>query len=126
MSDFDKEDIEWINKHMEEQFPRFQYSYFPHGKDGEQLVVRGSDFAQFKLDVESVKQHFTAVLNSPIVAARTTAPTAVPAASQVCPVCGSPTVFTETKTGKKLEKCSTSGWDSINKVATGCSYVRWL
>ncbi len=25
-----------------------------------------------------------------------------------------------------MKKCSTSGWDSANRVATGCTYVEWL
>jgi ssDNA-binding Zn-finger/Zn-ribbon topoisomerase 1 len=43
-----------------------------------------------------------------------------------CPECGKKLVLYTTASGKKMEKCSTSGWDSANKVATGCTYVRWL
>ena len=44
----------------------------------------------------------------------------------ICPKCGSPLIQMTTKTGKKLKKCSTSGWDRENLVATGCDYVEWL
>lgn len=43
-----------------------------------------------------------------------------------CPECGSKLVLYTTSGGKKMKKCSTSGWDRINKVATGCTYVEWL
>lgn len=123
--DLSKEDKDWINKHMEEQFPRFQFSFFPHGKEGEQLVVRGSDFSQFTADIELVRKQFGQVIVAqPVTSANTSS--AIPTVAEICPVCGSSTILTETKTGKKLEKCSTSGWDSVNKVPTGCSFVKWL
>jgi len=31
-----------------------------------------------------------------------------------------------TNAGKKMKKCSTAGWDSKNRVATGCTYIQWL
>jgi ssDNA-binding Zn-finger/Zn-ribbon topoisomerase 1 len=43
-----------------------------------------------------------------------------------CPKCGSPLVLTMTRFGKKMKKCSTGGWDSKEKKATGCDYVEWL
>lgn len=43
-----------------------------------------------------------------------------------CPDCGSKLVLYTTATGKKMKKCSTSGWDKVNRVATGCTYVEWL
>ncbi|MDO8429234.1 MAG: topoisomerase DNA-binding C4 zinc finger domain-containing protein [Candidatus Daviesbacteria bacterium] len=43
-----------------------------------------------------------------------------------CPECGKKLVLFTTSTGKKMEKCSTAGWDSKERVATGCTYVRWL
>lgn len=43
-----------------------------------------------------------------------------------CPTCGNKLVLFTTSTGKKMKKCSTSGWDSANRVATGCTYVEWL
>jgi len=43
-----------------------------------------------------------------------------------CPQCGKKLVFYTTSSGKKMKKCSTSGWDSENRVATGCTYVEWL
>ncbi len=43
-----------------------------------------------------------------------------------CPTCGEPLVLFTTSTGKKMEKCSTSGWDREARKATGCPYVRWL
>ncbi len=43
-----------------------------------------------------------------------------------CPQCGKKLVLYTTATGKKMKKCSTSGWDSEKRVATGCTYVEWL
>lgn len=43
-----------------------------------------------------------------------------------CPQCGKKLVLYTTSTGKKMKKCSTSGWDSAKKEATGCTYVEWL
>lgn len=43
-----------------------------------------------------------------------------------CPQCGSKLVLYTTATGKKMKKCSTSGWDREKKLATGCTYVQWL
>jgi len=43
-----------------------------------------------------------------------------------CPKCGAPLVLQTTRTGKKLKKCSTSGWDKEQRVATGCDYVEWI
>lgn len=43
-----------------------------------------------------------------------------------CPDCQEKLVLFTTAAGKKLEKCSTAGWDSQAKKATGCTYVRWL
>jgi hypothetical protein len=43
-----------------------------------------------------------------------------------CPDCGAPLVMQTTRMGKKMKKCSTSGWDRENRVATGCPYVEWL
>ena len=43
-----------------------------------------------------------------------------------CPQCGKKLVLYTTAAGKKMEKCSTSGWDRVARVATGCTYVKWL
>lgn len=43
-----------------------------------------------------------------------------------CPDCGNPLVLYTTSSGKKMIKCSTSGWDKVKRVATGCTYVQWL
>lgn len=43
-----------------------------------------------------------------------------------CPTCGEKLVLYTTSSGKKMEKCSTAGWDAANKQATGCTYIRWL
>ncbi len=45
---------------------------------------------------------------------------------EVCPKCGSPLILTVTRFGKKMKKCSTGGWDSKAKKATGCDYVEWI
>lgn len=43
-----------------------------------------------------------------------------------CPKCGSKLVHVVTPAGKQMNKCSTGGWDKVNKMATGCDYVEWL
>ena len=43
-----------------------------------------------------------------------------------CPQCGKKMVLYTTAAGKKMEKCSTAGWDRVARVATGCTYVKWL
>ena len=43
-----------------------------------------------------------------------------------CPECGNKLVLFTTNSGKKAEKCSTSGWDPKERKATGCTYIRWL
>lgn len=43
-----------------------------------------------------------------------------------CPTCGNKLVLFTTSTGKKMKKCSTNGWDSEKRQATGCKYVEWL
>lgn len=43
-----------------------------------------------------------------------------------CPECGEKLVLYTTANGKRMKKCSTSGWDREAKKATGCTYVQWL
>ncbi len=43
-----------------------------------------------------------------------------------CPKCGNNLILFTTDIGKKMKKCSTSGWDKEAKKATGCDYVLWL
>lgn len=45
---------------------------------------------------------------------------------EVCPQCGKPLVLFTTTAGKRMKKCSTAGWDSQARQATGCTYVEWL
>lgn len=48
-------------------------------------------------------------------------------AAEVCPKCGSPLgEVTETKTGKRLQRCSTGSWDPNTRENVGCDYVKWL
>lgn len=43
-----------------------------------------------------------------------------------CPQCGEKLVLYTTANGRKMKKCSTSGWDRVKKEATGCTFVEWL
>lgn len=43
-----------------------------------------------------------------------------------CPKCGEKLILFTTNAGKKMKKCSTSGWDREAKKATGCDYIQWL
>ena len=43
-----------------------------------------------------------------------------------CPKCGKSLVLQVTRFGKKMKKCSTSGWDKEKREATGCDYVEWM
>ncbi|KKR34239.1 MAG: hypothetical protein UT63_C0004G0026 [Candidatus Gottesmanbacteria bacterium GW2011_GWC2_39_8] len=46
--------------------------------------------------------------------------------NEKCPDCGESLVLYTTAAGKKMKKCSTSGWDKEKRMATGCTYVYWL
>lgn len=43
-----------------------------------------------------------------------------------CPQCGNKLVLYTTANGKRMKKCSTSGWDPATKSPTGCTYIQWL
>lgn len=43
-----------------------------------------------------------------------------------CPDCGQDLVLYTTSGGKKMKKCSTSGWDKVARQPTGCKYVYWF
>lgn len=43
-----------------------------------------------------------------------------------CPKCGEKLVLFTTAAGKRMKKCSTSGWDREARKATGCDYIEWL
>lgn len=45
---------------------------------------------------------------------------------ETCPKCGSAVVLQKTRSGKKMKKCITAGWDKENMVATGCDYIEWI
>lgn len=45
---------------------------------------------------------------------------------EICPECGEKLVLYTTAKGKKMKKCSTAGWDSKARKATGCPYVYWF
>ena len=48
-------------------------------------------------------------------------------AEGMCPKCGKPLgEITLTKTGRKLQRCSTGSWDPTTKQNVGCDYVKWL
>ena len=45
----------------------------------------------------------------------------------LCPLCNSPLKEPEeTKTGKKLQRCSKSAWNPETRTSEGCDYVKWL
>jgi hypothetical protein len=45
----------------------------------------------------------------------------------MCPTCGAPLKEPEeTKTGKKLQRCSAGSWNPQTRQAEGCDYVKWL
>ena len=48
------------------------------------------------------------------------------ALDEKCPKCGEKLVLFTTASGKRMKKCSTSGWDRETKSVTGCDYVLWL
>ncbi len=43
-----------------------------------------------------------------------------------CPKCGNKLILYTTAAGKKMKKCSTSGWDRAKRKPTGCDYIQWL
>jgi len=49
------------------------------------------------------------------------------ASVETCPKCGSALgEVVETKSGKKLQRCSTGSWNPETKSIDGCDYVKWL
>ncbi|MEK9179273.1 MAG: hypothetical protein AAB893_02290, partial [Patescibacteria group bacterium] len=47
--------------------------------------------------------------------------------SNVCPKCSAPlSEVTTTKTGKRLQRCSTGSWNKETHQNEGCDYVKWL
>ena len=47
--------------------------------------------------------------------------------NEKCPKCGSPLgLVEETRTGRKLQRCSTAGPYDPRSKPTGCTYVKWL
>lgn len=42
-----------------------------------------------------------------------------------CPECGEKLIMFTTAAGKRMKKCSTSGWDPKARQATGCTYIQW-
>ena len=47
--------------------------------------------------------------------------------NEVCPKCGSPLgEITTTKSGRQIQRCSTSSWNPETKKAEGCTYVKWF
>ena len=53
-------------------------------------------------------------------------PTASTPKGDVCPKCGKLLVYKETKTGKKMMKCSGGQWNPTTKRTDGCDYVKWI
>lgn len=46
---------------------------------------------------------------------------------ELCPICSSPlSEPEETKTGKRLQRCSKGKWDPEKRQTVGCAYVKWL
>lgn len=43
-----------------------------------------------------------------------------------CPQCGEKLVEVRTTNGKRMKKCSTSGWNAEMRQPTGCTYIEWL
>ena len=80
-------------------YPKYQWSLFPNGKDGEQIVVRGDTFNEFILNIEEAKKAF--VLNNK----NKTAPIDKPEVdtAKICDNCGAEMNFRE-GTGKTTGK----------------------
>jgi len=45
---------------------------------------------------------------------------------EVCPKCDAKLLLVTTANGRKMKKCSTSGWDRQARKPTGCDYIQWL
>lgn len=69
---------------------------------------------------EPVRTQTTDFVPSPATQATNSQPT------EICPVCGSPLIIETTKTGKRVQKCSTNKWDRVRKEVVGCKFVKWL
>lgn len=50
-----------------------------------------------------------------------------PMDENVCPKCSAPLAeVTTTKSGKRLQRCSTGSWNKETRQNEGCDYVKWL
>lgn len=50
-----------------------------------------------------------------------------PTTPEVCPKCGAELQpISMTATGRKLQRCSRSSWDSQTKQNVGCDFVKWI
>lgn len=48
-------------------------------------------------------------------------------AEEICPKCKAPLgEITETKTGRKLQRCSKGSWNKDTRQNEGCDFVKWL
>ena len=117
----DKSDEDWIN--LINMSKRYQYSK----KTGDDIIVveaTDESWEDFMLDVKTAKAEF----GTPNVPQPTTVTqnAQAPTPSEPCPTCGSALVIITTKTGKRVQKCSTNKWNPETKTAEGCSYVKWL
>lgn len=46
---------------------------------------------------------------------------------EICPKCGAPLgEVVETKSGKKLQRCSAGSWNPETRQNEGCDFVKWL
>lgn len=45
---------------------------------------------------------------------------------ELCPKCNQKLLLVTTTNGKKMKKCSTSGWDREKRQATGCDFILWI
>jgi len=49
------------------------------------------------------------------------------AEDKICPKCGAPlTDIITTKSGKKLQRCSTASWNAETRQSEGCDFVKWI
>ncbi len=53
--------------------------------------------------------------------------TTTPTDNEMCPKCGQALGEVQvTRTGRKLQRCSTGSWDPATKQNVGCDYVKWF
>ena len=97
------------SKSMEAESP---YEVAETSAVGRALAFAGYETTNGIASAEEVRKATTSPLNTP------------DSALGACPKCGKPLKPKMTKKGEAIV-CSAGGWDSVNRKAIGCDFIKW-